>query len=143
MQYKKCGGCKVTKECSEFYKAKRTKDGLQDRCKICNSEYKKNKNYREGRVAYTIGLREQRANFVNEIKSKGCSICGYSKCLKALTFHHKDESQKLNTVANLVSSSASIEVISAEIEKCILVCQNCHHEIHDAKGDYGVNNKHK
>jgi transposase len=64
------------------------------------------------------------------VKYKGgkCSICGYSKCIQALEFHHKDLSKKdLNFKS---SKSWGWGRLKKEIDKCILVCANCHREIH-------------
>ena len=62
-------------------------------------------------------------------KAKGCSICGYNKCDKSLVFHHLGLDVKRQTVSKLYAHSA--EVLITEIEKCIVVCANCHAEIHD------------
>lgn len=59
-----------------------------------------------------------------------CQICGYNKCLSALTFHHKDPNIKSFTLAKKMNS-ASKEKLIEEIKKCVLVCSNCHHEIHE------------
>jgi len=61
-------------------------------------------------------------------KGGHCSICGYKKCNRALTFHHLDPNQKdFNFAGN---HSRKWEKIQIELDKCILVCQNCHCEIH-------------
>lgn len=63
-----------------------------------------------------------------EYKGGGCIRCGYSKCLAALEFHHRDPSQKdfaVNSVGNV-----KFDLIKPEIDKCDLVCANCHREIH-------------
>ena len=57
-----------------------------------------------------------------------CSICGYDKCVASLAFHHRDPSQKEASWATL--SHMSIAAIEEELEKCDLVCHNCHSEIH-------------
>ena len=60
-----------------------------------------------------------------------CQICSYSKCQNALHFHHKDASQKKFTISDAVKRrSFSEEEINEEIKKCVLVCANCHAEIH-------------
>jgi len=58
-----------------------------------------------------------------------CQTCGYDKCTSALDFHHKDESLKsfgISTKGYTRSWKAVIE----EIEKCFLLCANCHREVH-------------
>ena len=58
-----------------------------------------------------------------------CQICGYSKCKRALHFHHVSNEEKLYQPTQLVRNS--LEKIKAEIKKCIVVCANCHAEIHN------------
>jgi len=57
-----------------------------------------------------------------------CSICGYNKSVRALQFHHKDPSQKDFGIG---SSNLSWERTVRELDKCLLVCANCHAELHD------------
>ena len=63
-----------------------------------------------------------------------CCLCGYNKCMDALHFHHKDESKKLFEISDAIFSRRhgkhSDEDIQNEVQKCMLVCANCHHEIH-------------
>lgn len=58
-----------------------------------------------------------------------CCLCGYKKCTSALEFHHKNPEEKDFTL----SANANIAFIKAieEVKKCILVCANCHREIHE------------
>lgn len=67
---------------------------------------------------------------INERKQSGCSICGYFKCLKALEFHHLDPKKKLFSLSRS-SSRYSHKEITDELDKCVIVCSNCHKEIHD------------
>jgi len=64
-----------------------------------------------------------------EYKGGKCVNCGYNKCIKALEFHHLDSSKKDFTISSF--RYKSLEVQKREVEKCILVCSNCHREIHD------------
>lgn len=68
---------------------------------------------------------------MNEIKLKlGCQRCGYNKCARALQFHHPND-DKEHDVARMVAKGKNMELIKAEIKKCVCVCANCHMEIHD------------
>jgi 5-methylcytosine-specific restriction endonuclease McrA len=59
----------------------------------------------------------------------GCCLnCGYSN-LASLTFHHLDETAKINNVGKLLIRKR-YEAAAREAEKCILLCQNCHTELH-------------
>ena len=63
-------------------------------------------------------------------KGGKCEKCGYAKnCATAYAFHHLDPSKK---DFNIGTKSLSFELSKPEVDKCILVCQNCHAEIHDA-----------
>lgn len=73
---------------------------------------------------FRIRLKE-RATYVLGDK---CACCGYNKCIQALEFHHLDPKQKdFNFGTN---TNRSWEATRSEIQKCILVCANCHREIH-------------
>lgn len=67
-----------------------------------------------------------------EYKGGKCLLCGYSKCPAALTFHHLDDAEKS---FNITSKVLSWERIKVEIDKCILVCANCHAEIHHEESE--------
>lgn len=60
-----------------------------------------------------------------------CVCCGYDKCNDALEFHHRDELGKEFGIGNILSHVVSWDRIVAEVKKCVLVCSNCHREIHD------------
>lgn len=59
-----------------------------------------------------------------------CSKCGYNKCLSALEFHHVDKDEKSESPSYVIMRW-SWERAKKELEKCILVCSNCHKELHD------------
>jgi len=59
-----------------------------------------------------------------------CQICGYKKCLRALSFHHIDKSTKKFNISSGRMKSARWSDILEEIKKCMLLCSNCHWEVH-------------
>lgn len=59
-----------------------------------------------------------------------CCLCGYNKCNSALALHHLDPSQKDFSIASVRANIKSWNSIVQELTKCILVCHNCHSEIH-------------
>jgi len=63
-----------------------------------------------------------------EYKGGKCEVCGYNKSVNALQFHHKNPNDKDFTVSG---KSLSFEKLKKEVDKCILVCANCHAEIHE------------
>lgn len=62
-----------------------------------------------------------------EYKGGCCQVCGYSKFLGALEFHHTDPAQKDWTVAK---NHRAWESLKPELDKCTLLCSNCHKEEH-------------
>jgi hypothetical protein len=64
-----------------------------------------------------------------EYKGGSCSRCNYSKCIEALEFHHTDPSQKDFSISH-DGHTRSWDKIKYELDKCILVCANCHREVH-------------
>lgn len=59
-----------------------------------------------------------------------CQNCGYDKCARALCFHHLDPAKKDMSV-NAASAAHSQKVRQGELDKCVLLCANCHMEEHD------------
>lgn len=104
-----------------------TKTGGNSRkyCFECSPSYPKG-----GSRAKTItALR--RAMKKEAVKRHGgkCEICGYNKCIDALQFHHRNPEEKDFGLASS-GISHSWEEYLAESQKCILVCANCHAELH-------------
>lgn len=82
-------------------------------------------------------LKERRKKLKNElIEYKGgkCQICGYDRCIEALEFHHLDPTQK-DFIISDSSKHHTLDEMKQEVDKCILVCANCHREIHYNKLD--------
>lgn len=63
-----------------------------------------------------------------DYKGGCCSICKYKESLNSLHFHHLDPNEK---DLNISKSNKSFDNLKYEVDKCILVCGNCHAEIHD------------
>lgn len=63
-----------------------------------------------------------------EYKGGKCYFCGYSKCQNALDFHHIDPSTKEFGIGSK-GYTRSWEKVKEELNKCVLVCANCHREI--------------
>jgi len=76
-------------------------------------------------------MRVQRRKKINVIDKFGgkCCLCGYKKCINALEFHHLNKDEKKEKPAYIIMRW-SYERAKKELNKCILVCSNCHREIH-------------
>lgn len=75
----------------------------------------------------TLHRRNELRTWVYTVKrdSDGCVRCGETNPA-CLDFHHRDPEQKLHSIAKMVTNGYSRENIRAEIEKCDLLCANCH-----------------
>jgi hypothetical protein len=76
-----------------------------------------------------VSVRRKRLR-IQSIEYKGgkCQLCGYNRCNAALEFHHLDRGKKAFGLS-MRGITRSWESIRREIEKCILVCANCHREV--------------
>ena len=85
------------------------------RCRKCRSEGVSRRRKKIKRMAV-------------EYKGGKCEICGYNKCIDALDFHHTDSKKEFGVGEK--GHTRSWNKVKEEIDKCILVCANCHREIH-------------
>ena len=103
-------GCKCGEtNPSNFYGAKKTE------CKGC---------FNKRSVEYRRSLK---LKGIERLGGK-CQSCGYNKYVGALEFHHKDAAEKDITIAG---RGLKWDTIKHEIDKCILLCANCHREEHN------------
>jgi hypothetical protein len=73
-------------------------------------------------------LKRKRArDFIRKMKSSGCSKCGFQNVL-ALQFHHLNPKTKKFNIANF--RTYSLKRIKEEIDKCVVLCANCHLILH-------------
>ena len=93
---------------------------VKNRCLKCNNVFKN--------IARAKRL-SKNAEFIRDIKSSGCSKCGYSKSTNAIEFHHISPDVKDSEFYNM--RQWKHERILKELEGCILLCANCHRELHD------------
>ncbi len=77
-----------------------------------------------------VGLRRKKLKtMVIEYKGGKCIICGYNKCAGAFDLHHIDGSTKEFGLSHR-GLTRSWEKIQKEADKCVLLCANCHREVH-------------
>lgn len=79
----------------------------------------------------TILRRSMKKQAVKLLGGK-CSICGYNKCIDALEFHHENPNEKEFKLGS--GNTISWQEYKNEAMKCILLCSNCHKEIHSEIG---------
>lgn len=94
----------------------RTKSGRRS-CKKCNN------------ISSCNARRKTKEKLIDFHGGK-CSRCGYSKCKRALDFHHQDPKTKSFNISSF-ARTASYKKLLEESKKCELLCSNCHREIED------------
>ena len=77
-----------------------------------------------------IRWRKRTKSKMVEAMGGSCVCCGYRICLEALEFHHLDPTKKDFGFGAALASPKNISSIIDELRKCVLVCSNCHREIH-------------
>lgn len=115
IEFKTCPKCNCKKELirENFYI--NSKGKTHGWCRKCNDEisYKKQKELKQKCV---------------DMKGGKCIFCGYNKYIGSLDFHHLNPDEKEYSISDL--RTYSVDKIKTELDKCILVCRNCHGELH-------------
>lgn len=133
METKTCGRCKKDLPLSSFNKNKAKKCGLNSYCRDCNKIAHKEHYKAKPEFYYNRNkkVRLSNAQWIFEYKCKNkCKQCG-EKHPACLQFHHRDENEKSFEISR--AGTKKLETIIKEIEKCDLVCANCHFKIHYKK----------
>lgn len=131
---KTCTICKQNKTVDAFNKRNRSRDGLQNVCRVCNSMHSK-AYYLANTTKHRATTRKRRADKRRETKARidalktECYCCG-EKELCCLDFHHVDSKQKEFSISEAISHEWSWSKVLREIRKCVVVCANCHRKIH-------------
>lgn len=140
-------------DCSPFNQRKSHTDpgptnaplGLETRtCIECRQEYQYTRHWSQKQVStnltrspsarYCVACstrrrrQDRKADLVRRLGGK-CTICGYARSLRALDFHHLDPTSKTFTICS--GDNYSWNRTLNEVEKCILLCKNCHAEEQD------------
>lgn len=134
---KVCKDCKEEKPCgwSSTFSQGSGKPLYKARCNDCQNKYLRTIRRGEKHKAYR---RKARAKHVAERKALGlsrlggkCQKCGYSRCVAALTFHHPNDDKESTGVCAFYEGP--LKKFLAEVDKCQLLCFNCHMEEHWSK----------
>ena len=134
MQYsslmKVCTRCKNPKPLSAFAKRTASKDGLASWCRECFADrakvrYAENSAERDRINRNRKAARDRNQKNLREfLQGKSCADCGFSDW-RVLEFDHRDPEEKSFNVANMVRAWSWKNILK-EIEKCDVVCANCH-----------------
>lgn len=152
MNTKTCTSCAETKDISEFNKRARSKDGYNEQCRSCISEWRKNrrlelkaqgitprndiynKEHKAEKNAWRSAKRKETRDFIRSLKiGKPCDMCGGFFPPVALDWDHIDPEQKSFEICQEgIREMYSEEKLLEEIAKCRILCANCH-RIHSAQ----------
>jgi hypothetical protein len=101
----------------------------QNREKV-NRYLKKNPKAKAKKRNYVSEWRRKKKRELIEYKGGKCQRCGYNKdVLGAYAFHHRDPSEKEFSISRY--QKLNTEALYKEVDKCDLLCQNCHAEVHE------------
>jgi hypothetical protein len=62
-------------------------------------------------------------------ESQGCALCNYNKCGDALVYHHVEPKERIKNI-DAPGIYHGHQITYNELLKCVLLCSNCHKEIH-------------
>ena len=107
--------------------------------KICKIHGLTEHNKSERRKKCMVDAVKKRRAKVKQIsllyKGGKCENCGYSKCPDVLEFHHINPEEKEFGIGSK-GYTRSWKKIKEELDKCVLLCANCHRELHYKQADY-------
>lgn len=134
---KRCSKCGLDKPIKLFYcrKSGPRSGEYYERCKECFKE-RGRKYYHQNheRQLHLALLRKQRykkerREWLYKIKRKQCADCGKIYPPWVMEFDHKEGDLKIASISHMaLRNTSNFETIKKEIEKCDLVCANCHRQ---------------
>lgn len=132
---KKCYTCQKEKSLIEFNKNKSRKDGINSICRECSRQRSKlyYTDHKDAHKKTVYGYKkryvtELRKWVSTEIKKGGCCICDEKESI-CLDLHHVNSEEKTGWIHKLISDNSRTRLVE-ELNKCAVVCSNCHRKIH-------------
>jgi hypothetical protein len=103
----------LCRSCGNRFDYDRAKRNRRDICRRCLDRYRRHQ-LKKRCVEYLGGK---------------CKICGYKKSVLAMHFHHRNQSEKVFSISSRLRWAW--KTVMRELDKCDLICANCHAELHD------------
>lgn len=125
---KLCHSCNEVKKLSEFNRKTSSHDGRQSKCRACSKKVNK-QSYQKDPSLYLKRTRtrdDRIASLINEKKNKPCHDCKHTFPPCVMDFDHLNGDEKIGSIAEMRIHGYSMAKILAEIEKCEVICSNCH-----------------
>jgi len=93
------------------------------KCKLCDRDYQ---------IIFLKNLKKKCLDY----KGGKCERCKYDKCVRSMHFHHVDPSLKEFSISDRnpntnKNGTKKWDSVKKELDKCILLCSNCHYEVHE------------
>lgn len=126
-----CTTCKEKKDSSLFNKNKVRKDGLNNVCRECSNKRSK-KHYLDNKEEHRKNVKKRKDSLLKDNKNKIMNILINSSCTDCGNIDHRTfefdhvNGDKVSNVSTLLGCGFSWDKIKAEIDKCEIVCANCH-----------------
>jgi hypothetical protein len=124
-----CIRCKQMKDETEFNWRNIQKGHLQSVCKACQAQDSRERNRarvkESNKAARERGVERAQAFVYEYLSTHHCADCGISD-IAVLTFHHTDAKTKRYNVSDMISHGYALETIQGELDRCIVLCWNCH-----------------
>lgn len=120
-----CKFCDLDKDETEFY-------SHSSRCILCHKDYNR-QHYKDNKQYYVdkakrntrAALKKIYTFLLDYFSEHPCLDCGESDP-RVLEFDHINPAKKLANVSDLIHSGKNLQIIKEEIEKCQVLCANCH-----------------
>jgi len=132
MENKNCNRCQGEKVITDFPFKNKAKDIRHGACTECWKEIRKtsyDKNKKTTLLRNTKNKKKTRNWYIEYKSTLKCSNCNenHPACLE---FHHVDPNTKEYDVSIMLRSTVSVEKLKKEIDKCVILCSNCHKKHH-------------
>jgi hypothetical protein len=128
VEYRICSRCEISKPVAEFNFRNRAKGVRHIYCRECGNEFTRS-HYRRNRRQYierSMRANVRRREFMRETKSRPCADCGVQYPYYVMDFDHRVGEEKVFEMNRV--SYVTLGALKREIEKCDVVCANCHRE---------------
>ncbi len=124
-EQKECGRCGHIQPLIKFDRDRSNNTGYNSWCKRCKKELRGHLN-----GTYAPEFKRELADLLGG----ECSLCGYKTYLTAMQFHHVEPTKKETLISILLKRYNKVNsVILSELDKCCLLCANCHMALHSGE----------
>ncbi len=129
---KHCKSCNEDKPISEFSFKNKSKGTLNSKCRVCRNAYVKT-HYKQNKRQYLDRNKRYLPEKIEKTKMMFCEYLSNHKCLhcgesdiRTFEFDHRNPTEKVHNVYTMLSQGVSWKKILLEIDKCDVLCSNCH-----------------